>query len=309
MLDDEDRREKKKRKRSRKSKKKEGSRHDDEVADDNDNTTDITTEEKPPSRGKEEPKETIEPEEKPKRKRKRKRKSKTVAIETGTPLAASIDDQNTSKLTSLDLTVYVEGIPFDCTEEQVKDFFVSNGCEDILQLRLPRWQDSGRLRGYGHVVFDSTESKAKAIAELSGKNLGPRYLTIQTPKAPRADTTMGAIQSRSARDQPEGCKTVYVKNLPWEATEEDIRESFQVCGKILEGGVRIARNYTTRESKGFAYVEFKNPEGAHGAVKKAAKPFGMTVKGRPCFVDYDEGRMKGSFKTKDGRLWSRQYHD
>jgi nucleolin len=170
-----------------------------------------------------------------------------------------------------------------------------------------RWQDSGRLRGYGHVVFDSEESRSKAIQDLSGKNLGQRYLTIQAPKAPRADTTMGATESRNVRDQPEGCKTVHVKNLPWDATEEDIREVFQVCGKILEGGVRIARNYTTRESKGFAYVEYKNPEGAHGAVNKAAKPFGMTVKGRPCFVDYDEGSMKGSFKTADGRLWARQY--
>jgi hypothetical protein len=49
---------------------------------------------------------------------------------------------------------------------------------------------------------------------------------------------------------------------------------------LLDGGVRIAQNYpiNTRESKGFAYVEYKNPEGAHGVVNKAAKPFGMTVK-------------------------------
>ena len=159
------------------------------------------------------------------------------------------------------------------------------------------------------MVFDSQESRTRAVEELSGKNLGARYLTIQAPKAPRADTTMGAMESRNVPDQPEGCTTVFAKNLPWNATEEDIRQVFQVCGKILDGGVRIARNYQTRESKGFAYVEFKNPEGAHDAVKKAAKPFGMTVKGRPCFVDYDEGSMKGSFKTADGRLWSRQYGD
>jgi hypothetical protein len=54
-------------------------------------------------------------------------------------------------------------------------------------------------------------------------------------------------------------------------------------------------------------VEYKNPEGAHGVVNKAAKPFGMTVKRWPCVVNYDEVSMKGSFKTQDGRMWSRQF--
>lgn len=70
----------------------------------------------------------------PKRKRKRKRKSKQ---EDGTA-SSQQQEGDDSKLSSLDLTVYVEGIPFDCSEEDVRDFFVSNGCEDILQLRLPR---------------------------------------------------------------------------------------------------------------------------------------------------------------------------
>jgi RNA recognition motif-containing protein len=91
--------------------------------------------------------------------------------------------------------------------------------------------------------------------------------------------------------------------LPYDATEDDIRVNFQICGNILEFGIRIARNYNSRQSKGLAYEEYKNPEGARGAVQKAAKPFGMSVKGRPSFVDYEEGTMKGSFKTTEGRLW------
>lgn len=177
----------------------------------------------------------------------------------------------------------------------------------VLYYLTTRWQDSGRLRGYGHAVFDSKASRNKAVDELNGMNLGARYLTIQAPKPPRPDTSMGAVEKRNARDQPEGCKVVFVKNLPYDASEDDIREVFQICGKILDGGVRIARNYQSRQSKGFAYVEYKNPEGAYGAVQKAAKPFGMTVKGRPCFVDYDEGTIKGSFKTAEGRLWTREY--
>lgn len=102
---------------------------------------------------------------------------------------------------------------------------------------------------------------------------------------------------------------VFVRNLPYAATEEDILENFRVCGKILEGGVRIARNHSTGQSKGFGYVEYKNSEGAYAAVQKAAKPFGLKVLGRPVFVDYDEGSMKGSFRNKDGKLWTKEYGD
>jgi RNA recognition motif-containing protein len=102
-------------------------------------------------------------------------------------------------------------------------------------------------------------------------------------------------------------KAVFVRNLPYEATEEDILNSFRVCGKILEGGVRIARNHSNGQSKGFGYVEYKNAEGAYSAVQKAAKPFGLMVGGRPVFVDYDEGSMKGSFRGRDGKLWSKEY--
>ena len=71
---------------------------------------------------------------KPKRKRKRKRKNKENEGGESKPE----HDSTEAKLSSLHHTVYVEGIPFDCSEEEVKEFFVSNGCDGIIQLRLPR---------------------------------------------------------------------------------------------------------------------------------------------------------------------------
>lgn len=70
-------------------------------------------------------------------KRKRKRKRKTKATDDAT-VEQSSKNANETKLASLDHTVYVEGIPFDCSEEDVKGFFELNQCSDILQMRLPR---------------------------------------------------------------------------------------------------------------------------------------------------------------------------
>jgi nucleolin len=63
-------------------------------------------------------------------------------------------------------TVYVEGLPFDSSEEDVRAFFKDIG--PISNVRLPRWHDSGRLRGYGHIEFEAIEQADKAL-EMDGK--------------------------------------------------------------------------------------------------------------------------------------------
>mmetsp|Transcript_26055 Transcript_26055/g.53744 ORF Transcript_26055/g.53744 Transcript_26055/m.53744 type:complete len:366 (+) Transcript_26055:100-1197(+) len=245
-----------------------------------------------------------------KRKRKRKRNKKsTEDASGGTTAKDSAADSDVSKQVSAEYTVFIEGLPFTSTEDDIRAFFDSHGCQDILQMRLPKWQDSGRLRGFGHVVFNSMESKKRALSdEVNGKDIGGRYIAIKEANVPRPGTTAGAgLGAGGIREQPENCKTVFVKNLPYHATEEDILESMRVCGKILDDGVRVVRNNQNGQSKGFAYVEYKTMEGALAAVQKAAKPFGMSVLGRPVFVDYDEGHVKGSFRGRDGKLWTKEH--
>lgn len=234
-----------------------------------------------------------------KRKRKRKRKNKTVEEATdeitNTP-STLLRDQ-------VDHTVYVEGIPFEANADVVKEFFVSHGILDVLELRLPTWQDSGRLRGYGHIAFESEESKVKAVS-LSGEFLQKRYLKIEPAKAPKAPNTQ-RFDNDPFAPPPKDCKTIYVHNLPYQATEEDISKIFETFGTIVEGGVRIARNSVTRQSKGFAYVDYTEPEEAQKAVQSCASTHAQ-VGGRLVRVDYDTGRMKGSFKTGTGRLWTQE---
>ena len=63
--------------------------------------------------------------------------------------------------------IYIQiGLPFEATEEDVTGFFDSLK-DQILSIRLPRWHDSGRLRGYGHVEF-SNEEAAQSALNLNG---------------------------------------------------------------------------------------------------------------------------------------------
>ena len=256
--------------------------------------------------GHHEEEETQNDNEKVKGKRKRKRKQKQSSSSNTTTTTTTTTTNTVAP--ELQRTLYMEGLPFDCSVENVRQFFSeTHGCTDIEDLRLPLWQDTKRLRGYGHIVFASLETAQKALKDVNGQHLQGRYIQLQQAKD-KKDAAGISSSAGSSRDQPNGCAKVFVKNLPYNVVEADLQAVFSHCGKIVDpGGVRLARNYMTKEPKGFGYVEFKNPEGALAAVQKSVKGEGIRIQGRRLIVDYDEGRIKGSFRTEDGRNWSKVY--
>lgn len=86
-------------------------------------------------------------------------------------------------------------------------------------------------------------------------------------------------------EKPEGCKSVFVGNLPFNATEEDLKSLFAECGDIE--GARIATDRETGRARGFGYVDFAEED----AVEKAMKMTGSDLNGRQIRVDY--GRARG----------------
>jgi len=231
------------------------------------------------------------------RKRKRKRKSRKqehVGVDSG---QLSRDEKEvppktceTERTTQVERTVFVEGIPFHASPDDVKGFFMNHEVDDIEDCRLPQWQDSGRLRGYGHVVFKSKASRDKAIG-LSGKYLQNRYLSIAEARAPRDPFEQSS--------QSEPSNTILLQNLAYDATEEDIEKVLGEYGEISRGGARVVRHSANdRRSKGFAYVQFEDIESAKRVMQEK-----IVVLNRPCRMDYDHGRVKGSFRAADGRLW------
>jgi len=242
-----------------------------------------------------------------KRKRKRKKKNSNQQEAGSTPGNDTVEDGDNTGQSMVEHTVYVEGIPFDSSSDDVKGFFVAAGIDDIRELRLPTWQDSGRLRGYGHIHFDSKESYDKAL-KLSGQNLGKRYLTIQAANTQRNNTPSGTHrQDTSKTPPPPDCRTLFVNNLSYQASEDDILQAVQKLGvTIPDDGVRIARNSVTRHSKGFCYIDFETPEDAQRIMAASHR---LTVKGRLVRLDWDTGRMKGSYRADSGRLWSREVRE
>ena len=66
-----------------------------------------------------------------------------------------------------------------------------------------------------------------------------------------------------ADSMPDNCKTLFVKGLPYAFKEDDVGDRFRRFGTIKS--VRLAFNWMTKQSKGFAYINFET----HEAAKKA----------------------------------------
>ncbi len=60
-------------------------------------------------------------------------------------------------------------------------------------------------------------------------------------------------------------KRLYVGNIPFSATEEDLREAFSAHGNV--SGVDVIMDRETGRPRGFAFVEMEDPAAADAAVQ------------------------------------------
>jgi cold-inducible RNA-binding protein len=81
---------------------------------------------------------------------------------------------------------------------------------------------------------------------------------------------------------------IYVGNLSYDMTEEDLRKEFEAFGKV--DSVNIIKDKFTDRSRGFAFVEMAGSEEGKAAV---AAINGKDVKGRALNVSEARPRAEG----------------
>jgi RNA recognition motif-containing protein len=64
---------------------------------------------------------------------------------------------------------------------------------------------------------------------------------------------------------------LYVGNLPWSATEDDIRELFATVGEVQSANLILDRE--TKRSRGFAFVEMSQEEAERAISQLNGKDF------------------------------------
>lgn len=109
-----------------------------------------------------------------------------------------------------------------------------------------------------------------------------RSLRIKKSKVP---TTKPAF--KTAKRKIDNNAQVYIGNLAYGVTENDLRAFFQPYGAV--GEVRIVKNSRTGRSKGFAFITYRNAE----EVNQALAAHGKQLQGRRLVVRIAKTRHDG----------------
>lgn len=89
-------------------------------------------------------------------------------------------------------------------------------------------------------------------------------------------------------------KNLYVGNLSFKVTDEDLKANFAEAGEIVSA--TVIKDKFTGQSKGFGFVEMKTEEGAQAAIQKFN---GGTLDGKAITVN--EARPKKEFSGGGNR--------
>ncbi|XP_020663005.3 putative RNA-binding protein 19 [Pogona vitticeps] len=180
-------------------------------------------------------------------------------------------------------TVKLRGAPFNVTEQNVREFLVPLR---PVAIRFAR-NAHGNKTGYVFVDFNSAEEVQKAL-KRNREYMGGRYIEVfaeeNTTKTRRSSKSPAQPWQRTKKDNEEEedlseSGRLFVRNLPYTCTEQDLEGLFTKYGPLSE--IHFPIDGLTKKPKGFAFVTYMFPE---HAVKAFAEVDGQVFQGRMLHV-------------------------
>ena len=89
------------------------------------------------------------------------------------------------------LTVRIFGLNYDTTEQDIREFVEKTCGHPIKTIIFPRFEDSGRSKGYCGVYFASPKAAKAAVETCDNAELHGRWLRVQTGKSMTIDAWEG----------------------------------------------------------------------------------------------------------------------
>ncbi|XP_069705771.1 probable RNA-binding protein 19 [Periplaneta americana] len=158
-------------------------------------------------------------------------------------------------------TVKVKGLAYKAKKKDVKQFFHPLKPKSI---RLPP-----KNKGIAYVGFKSEKEMKQALNKhmtfLAGKRILVTKYVQKDEYTFSKDTSRWSSQEESLKNEETIAESgrIFVRNLAYTTTEEDIEQLFNKFGPVTEVIMPVDRN--TRKAKGYAVVTFLVPENAASA--------------------------------------------
>jgi len=241
----------------------------------------------------------------------KKSKKKAAADDAGAA-TDDADDQAKSASTRSEHAVWIGNLPFTITINDLRAWLVDKSggaiAEDaITRVHMPTQKAPGKKdktnKGFAYVDFADLGAKVAAVT-LSEEWLGIRKLLIKDsrsyegrPKKEERTATAAAVaEQNGAADEPASRK-IFVGNLGFQVTEDDVRANFEKCGEM--DWVKLATFEDSGKCKGYGWVKFREPESAGWAVKGFVK-IKEEIETEDDFVEGKKGEEDEDEEKKDG---------
>ncbi|KAK4148028.1 uncharacterized protein C8A04DRAFT_8561 [Dichotomopilus funicola] len=212
--------------------------------------------------------------------------------------------------------VWIGNLRFSVTKPELRQWLVDNSGgsipgDAITRVHMPTSKSTrgpgpktpSENRGFAYVDFATFDANVAAIA-LSETEWHGRKLLIKDSKSfegrPKkepapvsADGTNGNANANglpadgktSAAHGAGGSTKIFVGNMSFNTTKDDLHAHFEKCGKIR--WIKVATFEDSGKCKGYGWVNFEDPEAAAWAVKGFVK-VRETVETLEDFMDEDE---------------------
>ena len=176
--------------------------------------------------------------------------------------------------------LFVGGLSHDVDDDELRAKFDDHG--KITDFALMR-DDTGKSRGFGFITFEKKSMADAAVAALDGLRIKGRKIGVRDADSPKED--------KPRRKDPEGAK-LYVGNLPFKASEDDLRALFNdLCDSVH---IHWTSDNAGRK-KAFAFVTIMPVSKGEEVVKKLN---GHEIMGRRIKVDLSKPRDRNDHKPK-----------
>lgn len=216
--------------------------------------------------------------------------------------------------------IWIGNLPYHATTHSLRTFITTHAPSirdaQITRIHMPaptapshRMYRNGQRptsKGFAYVDFDSAEAldAALALTETEFEPGGRKVLVknaLSFEGRPDGDGAAGEARGGKAGtgDKESAVKPrsrrVFVGNLAFDVTKEDLEAHYAQCGEVLD--VHMATFEDTGKCKGFAWVSFADESAAEAAVK------GFVMKSQDVGGEEDDGNTEKPAKPRKPRKW------
>lgn len=157
--------------------------------------------------------------------------------------------------------LFVAGLPESMTEDVLRQLFEATGSQ-VVELSLPRDRATGRPRGFGFVTLQTREQAEEARSVLDGSVQAGRAISVRPFQAGPAQK---GPKTENQPSTPVEDRTLYVGNLPYDTTVEEVEELLERVGVSPVLRIHLPMGPDGRP-RGFGFIALASPDAVAQAV-------------------------------------------